>query len=71
MGRAHPGGADRRTSKAGPGRTVVRPEYDPAVTTLRQRELAKAAELEAAGRKVALATVQRLRLGYSGEGCGR
>ena len=45
-----------------------RPEYDPAVTTLRQRELAKVAELEAAGRKVALATVQRLRLGYERQG---
>jgi putative transposase len=42
---------------------AVRPEYDPAITTLRQRELAKVAELEAAGRKVALGTVQRLRLG--------
>jgi hypothetical protein len=56
-----------RRPEAGPG-TAVRPEYDPAVTTLRQRELAKAAELEAAGRKVALATVQRLRLGYERQG---
>jgi hypothetical protein len=56
-----------RRPEAAPG-TVVRPEYDPAVTTLRQRELAKAAELEAAGRKVALATVQRLRLGYERQG---
>jgi putative transposase len=56
-----------RRPEVGPG-TAVRPEYDPAVTTLRQRELAKAAELEAAGRKVALATVQRLRLGYERRG---
>jgi len=56
-----------RRPEAGPG-TAVRHEYDPAVTTLRQRELAKVAELEAAGRKVALATVQRLRLGYERRG---
>ena len=47
---------------------AVRPEYDPAITTLRQRELAKVAELEAAGRKVALGTLQRLRLGYERQG---
>ncbi len=47
---------------------AVRPEYDPAITTLRQRELAKVAEFEAAGRKVALGTLQRLRLGYERQG---
>ena len=56
-----------RRPEAGPD-LAGRPEYDPAVTTLRQRELAKVAELEAAGRKVALATVQRLRLGYERQG---
>ena len=43
-------------------------EYDPAVTTLRQRELAKVAELEAAGRRVPLSTLQRLRLAYERQG---
>jgi putative transposase len=47
---------------------VVRAEYDPAATTLRQRELAKVSELAAAGCKVALGTVQRLRLGYERRG---
>jgi putative transposase len=50
-----------------PGREA-KAEYDPAVTTLRQRELAKVAELEAAGRKVPLSTLQRLRLGYERQG---
>ena len=45
-----------------------RPEYEPAVTTLRQRELAKVAELAAGGRRVSLKTLQRLRLGYEREG---
>ena len=35
---------------------------------MRQRELAKVAELEAAGRKVPLSTLQRLRLGYERQG---
>jgi len=51
-----------RPPECGP-ELAMRAEYDPAITTLRQRELAKVAELEAAGRKVALGTVQRLRLG--------
>ena len=62
-----------RLQRPAPG-PPARPEYDPAVTTLRQRELAKVAELEAAGRKVALATVQRLRLAYERQraaGAGR
>lgn len=41
---------------------VPRPEYDPAVTSLRQREIAKVAELRAAGHQVPLRTLQRLRL---------
>jgi transposase InsO family protein len=45
-----------------------RPEYDPAMRTLRQRELAKVAELEAGGRAVPLSTFQRLRLGYEKHG---
>lgn len=47
---------------------VIRPEFDPAATTLRQRELAKVSELAAAGCKVALGTLQRLRLGYEAPG---
>lgn len=51
-------------SPAGSGR----PEYDPATTTLRQRELAKVAQLRAEGRSVGLASLQRLRLGYQRRG---
>ncbi|MDJ0346686.1 Mu transposase C-terminal domain-containing protein [Streptomyces sp. H10-C2] len=49
------------------GRTVddphgpVRGEYDPAVRSLRQRELAKADELAAAGHPASLALIQRMR----------
>ncbi len=43
---------------------VPRPEYDPAVTSLRQREIAKAAELRLAGHDVPLRTLQRLRRSY-------
>jgi putative transposase len=52
---------------AGAG-AVPRPEYDPAVTSLRQREIAKAAELRAAGRQVPLRTLQRLRRSYQTSG---
>jgi putative transposase len=52
---------------AGQG-AVPRPEYDPALTSLRQREIAKAAELRAAGRPVALRTLQRLRKSYQSGG---
>ncbi len=52
---------------AGPG-AVPRPEYDPAVTSLRQREIAKAAELRGAGRPVPLRTLQRLRRRYETDG---
>ncbi|WP_323746868.1 TnsA-like heteromeric transposase endonuclease subunit [Catenulispora pinisilvae] len=49
--------------QAGPG-AVARPEYDPLIRTLRQRETAKAAELETLGRTVTLRTFQRLRYRY-------
>ena len=45
-----------------------KPEYDPGTVSLRQRELAKAAELEAAGHKASFATVKRLRLAYEKKG---
>jgi putative transposase len=45
-----------------------RPEYDPESRTLRQRELAKVAELAAAGSQVPLSTLQRLRLAYEKDG---
>ncbi len=53
--------------QAGPGQ-AARAEYDPLATTLRRRELAKVAELEASGHRVSLSTLQRLRLGYQREG---
>ena len=48
--------------------TAPRPEYDPRRRSLRQRELAKHAELTAAGHEVALSTLQRLRRRYEVEG---
>lgn len=51
-----------------PAGTRPRPEYDPRSRTLRQRELAKAEELAAAGRPVPLSTLQRLRLAYEKHG---
>jgi putative transposase len=48
--------------------TAPRPEYDPRLGSLRQRELAKHAALTAAGHKVALSTLQRLRRRYELEG---
>ena len=45
-----------------------RPEYDPAACTLRQRELAKIAELAGDGHQVPLSTFQRLRLAYEKRG---
>jgi putative transposase len=45
-----------------------RPGYDPAVTSLRQREIAKTEELRAAGHDVPLRTLQRLRRSYETEG---
>jgi hypothetical protein len=52
---------------AQPG-TAPQPEYDPRRRSLRQRELAKHGELTAAGHKVALSTLQRLRRRYELEG---
>jgi hypothetical protein len=45
-----------------------RPEYDPGRVSLRQRELAKLAELQAAGHKTSFPTVKRLRLAYEKKG---
>jgi len=45
-----------------------RPEFDPETRSLRQRELAKVAELADAGEKVSFKTLQRLRRGYEREG---
>ena len=52
---------------AGPD-AVPRPEYGPAATSLRQREIAKAAELRLAGHDVPLRTLQRLRRSYETDG---
>lgn len=46
----------------------VRAEYDPAVHSLRQRELTKLAELREAGEDVALSTLQRFRTRFENEG---
>lgn len=46
----------------------VRAEYDPAVKSLRQRELAKVAELAAAGDSMSLALIQRMRRRFEDEG---
>lgn len=45
-----------------------RPEYDPAVHSLRQRELAKVSELSLDGNELALSTFQRCRLAYEKHG---
>ncbi|MEO3747319.1 hypothetical protein [Plantactinospora sp. B5E13] len=45
-----------------------RPEFDPETRTLRQRELAKVAELAGQGEQVSFKTLQRLRRGYEREG---
>ncbi|MFI5749968.1 Mu transposase C-terminal domain-containing protein [Streptomyces sp. NPDC051644] len=52
---------------ADPGRPA-RGEYDPDVRSVRQRELAKVAELREAGEEVALSTLQRLRARFEREG---
>ena len=49
--------------ESGPG-AVPRPEYDPATRSMRQREIAKIAELSAAGHQTGLSTFQRLRREY-------
>lgn len=46
----------------------VRAEYDPMVHSLRQRELAKVAELRARGEAVGLSTLRRMRARFEGEG---
>ncbi|KUN70019.1 integrase [Streptomyces canus] len=46
----------------------ARAEYDPDVRSVRQRELAKLAELREAGEVVALSTLQRLRARFEREG---
>ena len=56
-----------RPPQSAPG-LAAKPEYDPSATTLRQRELAKVAELGAGSHRVPLSTLQRLRLGYEREG---
>lgn len=43
-------------------------EYDPGQVSLRQREIAKVAELQAVGHATSLATVKRQRLAYEKEG---
>lgn len=45
-----------------------RPEFDPASCSLRQRELAKLAELQSAGREISLYTLQRQRYAYERDG---
>jgi putative transposase len=45
-----------------------RPVYDPATRSMRQREIAKVAELSAAGHRIGLSTFQRLRRGYETDG---
>jgi putative transposase len=47
---------------------VPRPEYDPARCSVRQREIAKVAELSAAGHRVGLSTLQRQRREYETAG---
>lgn len=54
--------------QGGDPRGPVRAEYDPAVRSLRQRELAKLAELRAAGEEVALSTLRRMRSRFEREG---
>ncbi len=53
--------------EAGRGATPKR-EYDPHTCSLRQRELAKVAELETTGHKTPLSTLQRLRVTYEKHG---
>jgi len=55
------------TPPAGPT-SASRPQYDPASTTLQQRELAKLEELAAAGADVSLRTLKRRRSAYTRSG---
>jgi putative transposase len=56
-----------RAPDAEPG-TPPRPEYDPVRLSLRARETAKTQELQAAGERVSLGTVQRMRRRYQRSG---
>jgi hypothetical protein len=67
VGAAHRGDPHRPAARARADGTGE-PEYDPSRVSLRQRELAKVAELEAAGHKVSFPTVKRLRLAYEKQG---
>lgn len=51
-----------------PAGSAPHPDYDPACRSLRQRELAKHAALTAAGHKVGLSTLKRLRRRYELQG---
>jgi putative transposase len=51
-----------------PAGSAPHPDYDPARRSLRQRELAKHAALAAAGHKVGLSTLKRLRRRYELQG---
>ena len=51
--------------------TAPRPEYDPAVFTLTRRELAKAAELTAAGHPVTASAIAKRRRRYQEQGLRR
>jgi transposase InsO family protein len=50
------------------GEDCRRTEYDPVSTSLRQREIAKVAELRTAEHKVSLTTLRRMRRSYQSEG---
>lgn len=56
------------TGSTAAGVVGLRPEFDPTVTTLRQREMTKVAELNAAGHQISLRTLQRQRAAYEGYG---
>ncbi|MFN3008780.1 integrase, partial [Mycolicibacterium wolinskyi] len=56
-----------RRPESPPGQPI-RPEFDPAVRSLRQRELTKLEELRAAGHDLALITLQRQRSRYEAKG---
>lgn len=56
-----------RRPGAGPN-ARPRPEFDPSLRSLRQRELAKVAELQDAGHDIRLNTLQRQRFAYERDG---
>ncbi|WP_231929451.1 integrase [Micromonospora inositola] len=51
-----------------PPESAPKPEYDPRRHSLRQRELAKLTELQAAGHSVSFPTIKRLRSAYEKQG---